>query len=79
MSRWQPVSESIKKQEQSDGCGRLLVIMVVLIVCIAAVFGAWKLGTHPRCWACNHFRHENRMCGSLMNGMGTCICEKDKK
>ncbi len=78
MSRWEPVSESLKKQQQSEGCGRLLIILIGICIAIAVLLGGWKLGTAPRCWACNHYRHENRMCGWMGEGMGTCICEKDK-
>lgn len=78
MSRWEPVSESIRKREQSEGCGRFLIIVVVAIVCIAILFGGWTLGTAPRCYACSHYRHQNKICGAWLDGMGTCICEKDK-
>lgn len=79
MSRWEPVNESIKRQDQSDGCGRFMIVVVLIALMIAAIFGAWKLGSAPRCWACNHLRHENRMCGWMGEGLGTCICEKDKR
>lgn len=78
MSRWEPVNDSIKRQRQSDGCGRLMIILVMVTAFVLILLGAWKFGSKPRCWACNHFRHENRMCGWMGEGMGTCICEKDK-
>jgi hypothetical protein len=56
-----------------------MIILILVVVMVMVLLGAWKLGNVPRCWACNHIRHENRMCGSMLDGMGTCICEKDKK
>lgn len=79
MSRWEPVSDSIRKKELSDGCGRLMIWLVGILISLLILLGAWKIGNKPRCYACNHFRHENRMCGSMDQSMGTCICEKDKK
>ncbi len=79
MSRWEPVNESIKKQRQSDGCGRLMFILMAIVAVIAAILASWAFASKPRCYACNHFRHENRMCGWAVGGMGTCICEKDKR
>jgi hypothetical protein len=79
MSRWEPVNKSIERRRQADGCGKLLIILVVAVVMIGLIFVAWKIGNTPRCWACNHPRHEQRMCGWAVGGMGTCICEKDKR
>lgn len=79
MSRWEPVHKSIDRQRQSDGCGRIMVVLVLVVIVLALFFGAWTWGSAPRCWACNHFRHEHRMCGwPTDQAMGTCICEKDK-
>lgn len=78
MSRWESVNDSIRRQRQSDGCGRLMIILVLVVAFILVIIGVWKFGSKPRCWACNHFRHEQRMCGWSTGGLGTCICEKDR-
>jgi len=79
MSRWESVNDSIKRKETSDRVGRLIIWFFGILLSLLILFGAWKCGTAPRCYACNHFRHENRMCKWAVGGMGTCICEKDKK
>lgn len=55
-----------------------LIIAVIVIVAVVGIPMAVRWGMKPRCYACNHFRHEHRMCGWMGEGMGTCICEKDK-
>lgn len=77
MSRWEPTNEAIARQRQSDGCGKLLFISGSLLVIglVAAFIISWAI--QPRCFACNHPRHPQQMCGSYVYGMTTCICEKD--
>lgn len=79
MSRWEPVSKSIQRQQQSDGCGKAMFGCIVF--CLAgllfAALLAWAL--QPRCWACNHPSHPQKMCGAYIEPLGTCICEKDKR